>query len=173
MRGVTEHKVTLDLSRGGIVCRIRVRRGDSFVHRVRVRLKNGGSLTLPPWLVFARAEATLPTGESVYCDCTVEGDELCFTPGYGFFAVGGGILCRIVLRGGGGEELYSPAILFEAEETALPTDLCPQEEYSPMGLTVGRVADMERRCSEYAALCRGSVIAVEEYVDREILGGEW
>ena len=179
--GHITHKFVLDVDEVGIRARIPLRRGDSMVHKISVRLTRGGITLRLPGMIWARAEATRPDGSTVFEDCAFDGIRYTFTVPSGFTCMSGATLCRIVLRGGEGEELYSPAFALDAEETPLPDDVSAADEYSPMGEAVRTVEECRRECADSVGRVtemiegfRDSASAqIRSYVDELILKGEW
>ena len=153
MIGEFDRKITLELNRSGIQARIPVRQGDSLVYRVAVNLTSGGKSVFPKGVAWAQVCALLPDGERVSADCDIEpGGIFTFIPGAGFFKNGGPVLCRLVLRGDDGGELYSPMFAFDAENCFDASGATvPADEYSRMEAMLLQMLEAQRICQESAA----------------------
>lgn len=153
--------VTLELNDSGIQARIPARQGDSLVYRVNVKLTLGGKRFSPEGVALAQVYAMLPDGSVVSSDCKGHRDGgYTFIPGTGFFRLGGPVLCRLVLRGDDGGEMYSSAFAFDTE-ICFGSDMepIPAEEYSRIEELLLRVLDVKRECETIAAEL-GNITAV-------------
>lgn len=118
MRECVEREVMLDVGRSGVQKRICARQGDSLVHRFNISLYHMGRRLSLENVVQARVIGERSDGSVVYGECARDGAKFVFTPGSGFFELGGAVVCRLVVRGGDGAELYSPIFVIEAESVA-------------------------------------------------------
>lgn len=153
MKGTVESDVTLELDRAGVQGRVTARQGDALVHRFRVRLNLHGHRYTPASATLAQLYGLRADGETVSCDGMVLPDgQVELIPGGGFFACGGPVICRLVLRGDDGGELYSPAFAIDAEPAfGEGTDPVPAEQYSRMEELLLQVLDAKRVCESLAA----------------------
>lgn len=151
MTGSFEHKITLELNRSGVQERIPVRQGDSLVHAVTVSLTDNGRAFSPAGAEWAQVVGLLPDGEAVTGDAKI-GDKSCsFIPGSGFFAFGGPVLCRLILRGADGAELCSPAFAFDVERAfAGAVSAVPAEQYSRMAELLREMLEIQQKCEDTA-----------------------
>lgn len=151
MIGTLEKKITLDLDRSGVQARFYARQGDSLVHRINVSLTCGGKPCRPCGIALADVYGLLPDGTVVHTDGEITDGGICFTPGSGFFAKGGPVICRLALRGDDGGELYSPAFAIDAESCfAADSDSVPAKEYSKLEEILLRVLDAKSTCEAIA-----------------------
>lgn len=151
MTGMIEKKITLDLDRTGVQVRIPVRQGDSLVYRITLSLERGGREFFPDGVIMAELRAILPNGSSVSTDCEIADGRCHVTPGAGFFCVGGPVLCRLILRGEDGAELYSPAFAFDAETTFALDDTAEADVYSRIAELLLQVQEIKKECEKIAS----------------------
>ena len=151
MIGTLEKRITLELDKAGVQARAFARQGDSLVHRILISLTCGGKPCRPEGVALARVYGLLPDGSTVYADGEITADGVIFTPGSGFFAKGGPVICRLTLRGDDGGELFSPAFAIDAEPCfAADRDSVPAEEYSNLEEILLRVLDAKSTCEAIA-----------------------
>lgn len=146
MVGALKRRITLELDRFGVQKRIPVRQGDSLVHRVVIDLTWDGRAFIPENVAWAQVYALLPNGRSVTVDCKMSRRSVEFVPTAELFELGGPVLCRLVLRGGDGGELYSPAFAFDAEESLVDKGGAAAREYSKLEELLLRVLSACERC---------------------------
>lgn len=147
MVGALKRRITLELNRFGVQKRIPVRQGDSLVHCVEINLTWNGRAFIPENVVLAQVYALLPNGKSVTADCKISQRNVEFVPTAELFELGGPVLCRLVLRGGDGGELYSPAFAFDAEERLVDRDgAVAARRYSEMEELLLRVLSACEKC---------------------------
>ena len=151
MVGAIEKKITLDLGECGVQNRILVRQGDSLVYRVTVTITKNGRPFFPDDVILAQVRAELPSGKTVVADCGIEGGKCTFIPGAGFFCHGGPVLCRLVLRGADGGELYSPTFAFDAETTFSTENATDAESYSRIAELLFQVREIKKECEQIAS----------------------
>lgn len=147
MVGALKRRITLELDRFGVQKRIPVRQGDSLVHRVVIDLTWEGRAFIPENVAWAQVYALLPNGRSVTVDCKMSRRSIEFVPTAELFELGGPVLCRLVLRGGDGGELYSPTFAFDAEEGLVDkSGAAAAREYSKLEELLLRVLSACERC---------------------------
>ena len=161
MKGTIESDVTLELDRAGVQGRVTARQGDALVHKFRVRLNLHGHRYTPASATLAQLYGLRADGESVSCDGMILPDgQVELIPGGGFFACGGPVICRLVLRGDDGGELYSPAFAIDAEPAfGEGADPVPAEQYSRMEELLLQVLDAKRTCERLVAEINGVTLS--------------
>ncbi len=153
MIGSIEKSITLELNDSGVQERMTVRQGDSLVHRIRIKLTSGGRAYTPSGVLMAEVWALLPDGSTVTADCEVSGGVCIFVPGAGFFEAGGPVICRLILRGEDGAELFSPAFAFDTEGDSFGgMRNAEARDYSRIGELLLQVLDIKRQCEEIALM---------------------
>jgi len=150
MIGSIERSISLELKESGVQERIAVRQGDSLVHRIKISLTSGGKAYSLGGVLMAEVWALLPDGSTVTADCEVNGGTCIFVPGAGFFEAGGPVICRLILRGDDGAELFSPAFAFDTEGEIFGREAVEAQDFSRIGELLLQVLDIKRQCEEIA-----------------------
>ncbi|MBR4881524.1 MAG: hypothetical protein IKU19_06290, partial [Clostridia bacterium] len=149
MIGSIEKKIKLELGESGVQERITARQGDSLIHRISISLTSGGVPYRLTDVFAASVWAILPNGEAITAGCEIRDDKCVFVPGSGFFEAGGPVICRLVLMGDNGAELFSPAFSIDAEGDGYGgMERAEAKEYSKIGEVLLQVLDIKRQCEE-------------------------
>lgn len=174
MRGTLENRISLDLETAGIQHRLSARQGDSLIRKIVVGLTLGGKKYVPSGVQLAQFYALLADGSTVSADGVIRPDGAVeFVPGSGFFALGGPIIVRLVLRDGDGAELYSPAFAIDAEYCfAAGAPAAPAEEYSRIEELLLRTLEAQKNCEATAEEIRNGDYSTPLSDEAPLMDGE-
>lgn len=109
-------KIRLDLNKSRIRTSISICKGDTLCRSIYITLLNSGAVYEIPFNAIATLLAKKPDGRTVYNDCVIQDNEICYTVKNQLIAAAGDVVCQIKITSDNGAELYTPEFIIRVYE---------------------------------------------------------